>query len=299
MQALFEIVLPAALVVLAGYALGRSITLDLATMTKLTLYLLAPALTADSMYRTQLPAGEGFRIFAAFALCSALLYAAVRIVASLLRVEPSMRKSLIATTLFPNSGNLGLSLTLLALGEAGLERAVVAYVASALLVFGLGPGLVGGNGFRDGLRTTFRLPLIWALAAGLGLRIAGITLPKGVGDGLHLLAQATVPVLLVTLGLQIARTRFAPRGGDVLASALRLGGGPVAGYAAGRIVGLDHLALQVLVLQCATPTAVNALLVAGEFGGDAPRAARAVVLSSILAFVTIPIVLWLMGIHAP
>ena len=50
------------------------------------------------------------------------------------------------------------------------------------------------------------------------------------------------------------------------------------------------------MLQCATPTAVNALLVAAEFGGDSARAARAVVLTTIFAFVTLPLVMWLMGI---
>jgi predicted permease len=119
-----------------------------------------------------------------------------------------------------------------------------------------------------------------------------------VADGVHLLGQATVPVLLLTLGLQISRTRFTPRADDVFAAGLRLGGGPAAAYLAGRALGLDHLALQVLVLQCATPTAVNALLIASEFGGDAPRAARAVVLSSLLAFATLPIVMALMGIRS-
>lgn len=296
MNAIFDVILPAALIVFSGWTIGRRLDLDLATLSKLTLYLLAPALTLDSFYRTELPAREGIRIFIAFAITTAMLYGLVRVVVRLLASDPATTKSLIATTLFPNSGNLGLSLTLLSLGQAGLERAIVTYVASALLVFGLGPGLVSGGGFRKGARTTLRLPLIWALALGLGLRIGNVALPKGVADGLHLLGQATVPILLVTLGIQISRTRFVPRADDGLAAALRLAGGPLAAYIAGRAIGLDTLALQVLVLQCATPTAVNALLVAGEFGGDAPRAARAVVLSSLLAFVTLPIVMRLMGI---
>jgi predicted permease len=201
-----------------------------------------------------------------------------------------------ATTLFPNTGNLGLSLTLLALGQAGLQRAVVTYLASAVLVFGLGPAIVSGGGLARGVRTTVRLPLIWALVVGLALRLTHVDLPFGIDDGIHLLAQAAVPVLLVTLGMQISRTRFSPRPPDFFLAAMRLGCGPAAAYAGGRIVGLDHLALQVLVLQCATPTAVNALLVAAEFGGDRDRAARAVVLTTVLAFATLPLVMWLMGI---
>src|SRR5205823_2249115 len=145
-------------------------------------------------------------------------------------------------------------------------------------------------------QTTLRLPLIWALVFGLGVRIAHVHLPTGLTDGVHLLSQAAVPVLLLTLGMQINRTRFTPVPEDLFIASLRLGLGPVTAYVAGRMLGLDHLALQVLVLQLATPTAVNALLVASEFGGDTARAARAVVLTTILAFGTLPVVMWLMGI---
>ena len=139
--------------------------------------------------------------------------------------------------------------------------------------------------------------MIWALIVGIGLRAGDITLPKGIADGLHLLAGATVPTLLITLGLQISRQKFAVLPSDITATAMRLIGGPSAAYLAGRVVGLDHLALQVLVLQCATPTAVNALLISAEFGGDARKAARVVVLSSLVCFATIPIVMALMGIE--
>lgn len=296
MSALLSVVIPAAIAVLAGYVAGRKLELDIPTLTKLTLYIFSPALIIDSLLTTELPAREGLRIALAFAISTALLYGLVVVITLAGQLPKSVRTSLLASTIFPNSGNLGLSLTLLALGPAGLERAVVTYLSSAVLVFGFGPALVSGEGLKRGARTTIRLPLIWALIGGLALRAAGVGLPLGIDDGIHLLAQAAVPALLITLGLQMSRTRFVPRPSDFSTAALRLGAGPLAAYIAGRAVGLDHLALQVLVLQCATPTAVNALLVAAEFGGDSARAARAVVLTTILAFATLPIVMWLMGI---
>ncbi len=296
MSALLSIIVPAAIVVLAGVLAGRKLELDLGTLTKLTLYILSPALIVDSMLKTELPAREGLRIAAAFTFATGLLYFLVAFVSRFGRLSQPQRTSLMASTLFPNTGNLGLSLTFLALGQAGLQRAIVSYLASAVLVFGFGPALVSGQGLKRGIRTTIRLPLMWALVVGIGLRAAEIDLPLGAEDGIHLLSQAAVPVLLLTLGMQISRTRFAPRPPDFFVASMRLGAGPLAAYAGGRMVGLDHLALQVLVLQCATPTAVNALLVAAEFGGDTGRAARAVVLTTVLAFATLPLVMWLMGI---
>jgi len=295
-SALLNVVLPVALIVAVGVIAGRRLPIDVASLTKLTLYVFAPALAADAMYRAQLGAGDAVRIFIAFSLTTFALYLFSRVVAQISGLDVSGRKSLIATTIFPNSGNFGLSLTLLALGQEGLERGFVTFAASALFVFGLGPGLVSGQGVRQGIITTLRLPMIWALIVGIGLRAGDITLPKGIADGLHLLAGATVPTLLITLGLQISRQKFAVLPSDITATAMRLIGGPSAAYLAGRVVGLDHLALQVLVLQCATPTAVNALLITAEFGGDAREAARVVVLSSLVCFATIPIVMALMGI---
>jgi predicted permease len=296
MSSLLSVVIPAAIVVMAGYIAGRKLELDLSTLTKLTLYIFSPALIIDSLLNTQVPAAEGLRIAAAFAISTVALYLLVAVVSVTGRLSKPIRTSLLATTLFPNTGNLGLSLVLLALGEAGLERAIVAYLCSAVLVFGLGPAIVSGNGLRRGIKTTVRLPLMWALVAGMVLRVLDIPLPLGIDDGIHLLSQVAVPALLVTLGIQMSRTRFVPRPPDFWMAAMRLGAGPIAAYVAGRLVGLDHLALQVLVLQCATPTAVNALLVAAEFGGDSARAARAVVLTTILAFATLPVVMWLLGI---
>jgi predicted permease len=296
--ALFNVVLPVALIVAIGVIAGLKLPLDIASLTRITLYVFAPALAADSMYRAQVGAGAAIRIFIAYSGATLALYLLVRIISRTTRQTPEAAKSLISTTIFPNVGNFGLSLTVLALGTQALDRAFVTFSAGAFFVFGLGPALISGGGVRAGIRTTIRLPMMWALLAGILLRVLGIQLPSGIADGLHLLAGAAIPTLLVTLGLQISRQKLEVQPSDWLATGLRLGAGPLAAWLAGRAVGLDPLALKVLVLQCATPTAVNALLISAEFGGDARKAARVVVLSSFVCLITIPIVMALMGIDS-
>src|SRR3954447_15551807 len=112
MNALLSVVVPAAIVVLAGFIAGRKLELDLSTLSKLTLYILSPALIIDSMLQTEVPAREGIRIAAAFAVATFLLYLLVAAISAAGKLPSSTRTSLLATTLFPNSGNLGLSLTL-------------------------------------------------------------------------------------------------------------------------------------------------------------------------------------------
>lgn len=296
MGAVFNVVLPVALIVLVGFIVGRQIVFDLGSFSKLSLYVLAPALSFNSMYKAQLGASDAIKIFLSFGLSTLFLIIIARSVARITGQTDAGKRSLVATTIFPNVGNFGLSLTLFALGDAGLERGLVTFAAGGLLTFGLGPAIVSGHGFRRGIRTTLRLPMIWALAAGVTFRALDITIPTGIGSSIDLLAGAAIPVLLLLLGLQISQSKVEVEPSDWIACVLRLGVGPIAAYSAGRIIGLDDIALKVFVLQCCTPTAVNALLVSAEFGGDARKAARIVVLTSFLSLATVPIVMWIMGI---
>ncbi|KGQ20870.1 AEC family transporter [Thermus filiformis] len=295
MEALLNTVAPVGLIVALGFLLGRRQALDLTPLSRLTLYLLVPALIFDSMRRSTLSAEAALGLVLGFALTYALLFLAALLLARALGLEPPLWKTLLAGALFPNSGNMGLSLTFFALGAEGLERAVVYFIASSVLMFGLGPAFLRGGGVGESLLFTLRLPLFWALAGGLLLR--GVPFPFRLDEGVHLLGQAAIPVLLTTLGLQLAQTRVVVGGFEVLSSLLRLVLAPLLAHGVGLLLGLGSLEHKVLVLQSAMPTAVNAFLMSREFGGDPARAARSVVASTLLAFLTLPLVLLALGVR--
>ncbi len=296
MEALLNTIVPVAFIVLMGYLVGKRIDFDLQTLSKLSIYMLVPVLIFDAMLRAKLTGASVIGITAAFSLASLALYLLALGLGKVLRFDQGSIKTLIASATFPNSGNMGLSLTFFALGQPGLDRAVVFFIASSVLMFGLGPAFLRGGGFVQSLLFTLRLPLFWALAGGLLVRGLGIPLPLGLDEGVHLLGQACIPVMLLTLGIQIAKSK--PEWGrfELQASSLRLLAAPLFAGLAGWALGLERLDIQVLVLQSAMPIAVNAFLMAGEFGGDGIRAARAVVASSVLSFITIPLVLLLIGV---
>lgn len=297
MQALLEVVIPVAFIVLVGFFVGKQIDFDLQTLSKLSIYVLVPVLIFDAMLRAKLTESSVLGISTAFFLSSVLLYALSLALSRWLRFNSPQSKTLIASATFPNSGNMGLSLTFFALGQPGLDRAIVYFIASSVLMFGLGPAFLRGGGFVQSLLFTLRLPLFWALAGGLLVRGLNISLPLGLDQGVHLLGQACIPVMLLTLGIQIATSKTSWGAYELLASSLRLLAAPLLAALAGRVLGLQPLDIKVLVLQSAMPIAVNAFLMAGEFGGDAHRAARAVVASSVLSFLTIPLALLAIGIR--
>jgi malate permease and related proteins len=292
---LLQTLAPIALIVAVGAFAQRFLSFDVRALSRLTLYILSPALVLSTMASRDTSGGSAARIALAFVGATLLLYLLAIVIGRAARLPDVRRKTLVATTLFGNTGNMGLPLVFFALGDAGFEQAVVVFVASGILVFGFGPALVQGQGLASGVRTVLRLPLIWALTAGVVLGVSGVELPWRLDEGVDMLGRATIPVLLLVLGMQIARSQLRPTPFVLGASALRLVASPLAAYAIGRLVGLDTLGLQVLVLQFATPTAVNAMLVATEFGGDGKRTAQVVVTSTLLSLATVPLVLWWIG----
>ncbi len=297
MEALLNTVGPVALVVYAGFVAGRRMAMDLGTLSRLTVYLLVPALILDSVYRATYTREGLLGLALGYTLTYLLLYLGILGAGRLFRLPPEATKGLLVCSLFPNSGNMGLSLTLFALGEEGLRRAVVYFLLSSVAMFGLGPAFLRGGGLKEGVLFTLRLPLFYALLLGLLLKATGMDPPLRLEEGVRLVGQAAIPVLLLTLGMQMAKTPFRVGAFEATASALRLLLAPLVAYGVGLLLGLPRLEHQVLVLQSATPVAVNAFLLTREFGGDAGRVARSVVASTFLAFLTIPLVLYLIGIR--
>lgn len=292
MTVILPAIAPVALIVFIGFVAGQTLGLDRRTLSRLSLYVLLPALIASSVYSITLAPQTVIAIAVGFFLTSAVLYAVVYGLCRIFKTDALLRKTLIATTLFANTGNLGLPFITFSLGPAGLERAIVYLVSSSILLTTLGPALFKGKGLQVGLSITLRLPVFWAMVAGLVLQALSISLPLQLDDGIQLLGGAAIPVALVTLGMQLAQTTFRPNPTVLAAAALRLLVAPAIALGIGLGLGLQGDDLNVLVLQGAMPTAVNTFIWATEFGGDTDLVAQAIVLSTLLSALTLPGLLW-------
>jgi predicted permease len=293
MDVLISAMLPIALVALVGFGVGRSFELDMQTLARVNIYALLPALVLTSLAETTLALGSAIAIVATFLLNTALLYLLAVGLGRRLAFSPDEQKSLIATTLFANVGNMGLPFILFALGDAGLERAVVYLVGSSVMIASVFPIVLKGAGVRAGVTFTLRLPVFWAALTGIGLQAVGEAFPVPVERGVTILGQGAIPLALLTLGIQLAHTQFVFGRYELLGAGIRLLISPLLAYSLGTGLGLQGLDRQVVVLQAAMPVAVNSLIWVTELGGDRTRVARTIVLSTFLSLFTLPVVLWL------
>ncbi len=292
MAVLFSAVIPVAFIILIGWIAGRMLHFDLQSPSQIIVYVLAPALVADSLYRTQLSVQSAASLLLGVALISLCLYLIVWGVSCALRLPRVTQKMLLVTTLHPNNGNMGLPLIDFAFGAAGLERAIVYMIGTSILLFGVAPALLKGGGWQVGWRMTLKLPLIWAMLGGLALRLLNVKLPFKLDEALHLLGKSAIPLALLILGMQLADTRFGVARYELGSTALKLLVAPVVAFGIGRLLHLQGLDAQVLILQTAMPTAVNTIVLATEFGGDSDRVAKTIVVTTLASFLTLPILLW-------
>ena len=108
---------------------------------------------------------------------------------------------------------------------------------------------------------------------------------------LSLIGQIVIPVMLITLGVAIARLSAHGLMQATLLSLVKLALCVGVAWGVGLFFELDPTAFGVLVLQVATPVAVTSYLLAEKYGADAPPVAGLVVTSTVMSVVALPLVL--------
>ena len=204
---------------------------------------------------------------------------------------------------FPNTGFVGVPLLVALLGKQAAGPAIVSLTVDLLVTSSLCIALsrldsADGHGaaraIRQALKGVFANPLPWSIALGGASSALGLVLPRPLFDTVGLLADAASPVALFTLGALLARSQMNSTSRTPLADyfpivfiklvihPLLVGLLGIAAIALG--LPLDRLALTVVVLVAALPSASNAAILAERFGADSGRIARIILLSTVLAF---------------
>ena len=197
---------------------------------------------------------------------------------------------------------VGLSVAFGLWGEAGLAASAVVLGAIVPLVnvtsiFVLARyGTAAQPTVAGILRRVATNPLILACLVGAFLNLAGIGPPPVIGDMLRILGRAALPLGLLAVGaaldLEAARQG---KGVSGLASLLKLAGLPALAYGLGLAFGAEGVALSVGVLFAALPTATSGYILARQLGGDAGFMANLCTLQTLLALVSLPLVLVVTG----
>ena len=195
-----QVVAPVFLLAAIGFAwVRRGWAYDVEFVTRLSMTLSIPCLIFMALVRSDVDP----RLLRDTVLAALVAYGVVGAVAwALVRGLGLDMATYWAPITFGNTGNLGLPIALFAFGQAGFDFAVVIFAVMAIISFTFGVWVVAGGGNP---LTAVREPLVWGTVLGSAFLLLGWTVPDWIGNSLDLVGQMAIPLMLITLGVAIAR----------------------------------------------------------------------------------------------
>jgi hypothetical protein len=292
---LINIILPVFVLIGIGAALDRIFHPDLNTLSKLNFYVFVPAFILINFLDSELSPGDMAGIVQ-FRLVHVALLMGIGWLACRRGPLVSDRPVVMLGATFFNGGNYGIPLIVLAFGAEWVSAQAVVLMVNNLLLFTVGIAIVqrkSGGWLRFGL-ALLKVPVIWAVVLGVALSWSGRQLPGPLYDPLNYLARGLIPVALLTLGVQLSRSKMSR---NVLPLAtvtgLRLLVSPLLAAGLVLLFGFGPTLSAVLITACALPVAVNVFILSEEYDRDPDLASQAVFWSTLLSVVTVSAVLLL------
>jgi malate permease and related proteins len=289
----FETVLgsvgPVLILVALGWYLGRRGKFDTKPLLDWVIYIGMPALIIHSLSRTPIAVGHllevglGNLFVVSSVVAAALLYG---------RLKQDREPEVPVCAGFANAANIPLPLALFAFGEIGLSHQIIYMTCNVVLLYTVGVALLSPN--RAGWLLVLKLPLVYATAAGILLSLTGTTLPLVVARPIEMLGQTAIPLMLFSLGFTIGG-RMGSAFKEVLPIVLlRVVGGGVAGLVYVWFMAPSPVVQRAVLLGAFMPAAVQSYMLSAKFAKNPARAAGAVLVSTLLAALYIPLlILWL------
>lgn len=283
----FPVIAPVLVVAAIGFGWARSkLAFDTTTVTNLSLHIGGPMLVLDSLVAADIStqALSDMAIAALVALIgSALVGAAV------LRLLRLPLAAFLPSMIFGNTGNMALPLCLFAFGDEGLALAV-GYFAVVIVIQFSATTLISADQRRWG--SILFNPMVVAAVLALGLTLTGTSLPRWIANTVHLLGGLTIPLMLLALGVSLARLHVGSLGRGLFLGGLKIGLGLALGLLTVWALDLEGVARGVVLVQTAMPVAVFNYLFAAKYNQRPDEVASVVVLSTLVSFVTLPGLLW-------
>lgn len=285
-QDLFAIIFPVLATAGVGYGWARTgRPYDADQVTTLISVIGAPCLIFHTLAHIQVEVSSFLTVVGA-SLLAIVLFLGIGAVG--LRLARLPLRVYLPSLTFGNTGNMGLPLALFAFGQEGLTFGAAVFTAFSVVHFTLGPAIASGTLSPARL---VRVPLVYGVLAALPFLLSGTRPPQWLANVTHLLAGMTVPLMLITLGVSLAKLRVAVLGRGAVMAVARLGLGFAVGVGLSRLFGLEGVARGVFILDCSMPVAVFNYLFAQRHGSAPEEVASVVVMSTALSFLTLPLLL--------
>lgn len=289
-QIFLNILVPIFLIAGAGYLLSQFLNLPSKPLSQAVFYLFSPCLIFNLLTKNELQDSDILKMILFSSLLILLVGLIAWIAGRLLRLEKGTLAATMLAAMFINAGNYGLPVVLFAFGEVALGFASLFFVTNAILVNVVGVVIasMGTQSFSHAIRNLARVPTVYALLAALIVMRSNWQVPLFLDRPITLLADASIPTMLVLLGVQFKKTTWSGRAVPLsLAAGLRLVISPLLAIALTPLFGLAGPAQQASIVEAGMPSAVLNTVIATEFDAEPALVSAAVFFTTILSPLTL------------
>ena len=287
---LFEVLFPVFFVIGIGYFLGKkNPKIDTTFITNFAANIGTPAMIIYAVTSTGITF-DIFKDYFWYYLLAIISFAIVGIpTLYFLKTKDIIRE--LPPLILPNTGNMGVPICLFAYGTEGLG--VSASITSIIILFHFTVGVFLADR-KFNLNVILNNPPIYAIIFSAFVLYNDITLPTVVINTTEWLMFATIFLILMSLGIALIRLKVFSFYKAIVASLTRMIFGPIIGLLLIYYFNLDGFAAGVLLIQCSMPSAVLNYLVASIYSPKKiiDSVASTIVVSTLMSFITIPIVVF-------
>lgn len=290
------IILPVFLIIVAGYVYtrlrGDEVRAEIGPINRISSELLCPLLLFSALAAKEFDVVANLPLLLAGVLIALGSGAIAWPVARLFGFDP---RTFVPPMIYNNCGNMGLPLAVLAFGPAGLSEAVAMFMACSLVYFTVGIRVMesGRSGPRGATLRMLANPMMLAMATGMLFAVLKISLPAVLMQALRLLGEASIPLMLLALGVRMADVNFHSwRIGLVGAVVCPLAGLAIASVL-DSVLPLTAMQRGQMFLFAALPPAVFCFMVAESYRQEPDKVAAIVMLGNLAALGFVPLGLWM------
>ena len=193
--------------------------------------------------------------------------------------------------ILPNTGNMGVPICLFAYGTAGLGVASAIASVIILLHFTLNV-LLAKKSFS--FEILIKNVPIYAILASIAFLYFKWDVPGFIENTTFLLTYTTIFLVLMSLGIALSRLKVVSWTHAIILGSVRVVIGPVIGFTLIKILNLNGFFAGVVLIQSAMPSAVLTYLVGSMYSERkvVDNIASVIVSSTLMSFITIPIVVF-------
>ncbi len=283
-----QVVTPAFLVIGVGYFFQSKIGGDVKSLSRLTMSTVVPAFALKNIYEMNL---EGFVVGSV--LASAIIIIIFPGFLAWLVLKNNEKRGIYLPIMFMNTINLPFPILIAAYGTESIPYALMFYFTTFIGIFTVGLVIVSGAG--NGARQVFKESVFWVLILAFLIRWTGIVLPELIMNPINLLSQATVPIVLLVLGMQLAHVEITDMRLTLFAVSFRIIGGLIAALFCVWIFQLEGLPLKVVILVAIMPSAIINFLVTQKYQANPRVVASTILVSTLVSIIIIPLALLILG----